>query len=387
MQINPFQYKANQICTRCIMDDTVPGITFDENGVCTFCKIHDELEAKYPMNEETPLKLQAIVDKIKKDGKRKKYDCIVGVSGGRDSTYTLYSAVKLGLRPLAVHFDNGWNSDLAVQNIKNACSKLNIDLYTHVADWEEFKDMQRAFLKASVPDAEVPTDWVIFSVLFKLAAHEGVKYIVHGHSFRTEWTAPLTWTYMDGKYVNYIQKKFGTRKIKSFPVMSMYDYLFYTFVKRIRQIRLLYYITYDEKEILKLLPAEVGWQDYGGKHHESKYTGFFQSFILPRKFNIDKRKLHYSALIRSGQLDRKVALEKVQSDPYMGGTETFEYCLKKLDFTHDEFERIMNEPPRLFLDYKSYYPLVKLLKNPIKWGNKVGIIPDTVYRKFFKFNI
>lgn len=384
MEIKPFQYKANKVCSRCIMDDTVQGITFDQNGECTFCKIHDELEAKFPLNEKTTKELELLVAKIKKEGKGKRYDCVVGVSGGRDSTYTLHTAVKMGLRPLAVHFDNGWNSDLAVQNIKNVCKTLNVELYTHVADWEEFKDMQRAFLKASVPDAEVPTDWVIFSVLFKAANDEGVKYIIQGHSFRTEGTTPLTWTYMDGKYVNYIQKRFGTRKIKSFPVMNMLEYLYYTFVKKIKQVRLLYYIPYDEKVILDMLTNEVGWQSYGGKHHESKYTGFFQSFILPRKFNIDKRKLHYSALIRSGQMDRGFAMDQVHSDPYIGGPETLDYCLKKLDFTHEEFEEIMNEKPKLFTDYKSYYSLVMSLENPIKWGTKIGVVPDTVYRKFFK---
>jgi len=369
------------------MDDTVKGISFDENGVCTFCHIHDELEASFPMNDETPKKLQELVNKIKKDGKNKKYDCVLGVSGGRDSTYTLYSAVKLGLRPLAVHFDNGWNSDLAVQNIKNACKKLNVDLYTHVADWEEYKDLQRAFLSSSTPDAEVPTDWVIFSVLFREAAKEGVKYIIHGHSFRTEGTTPLTWTYMDGKYVKYIHKKFGKKKIRSFPVMKMAQYLYYTFVRRIRQIRLLYYLPYYENEILELLTKEVGWQSYGGKHHESKYTGFFQSFILTRKFNIDKRKLHYSALLRNRQMTREEALAKAQKDPYYGGVETLDYCLKKLEYSRDEFEAIMNEEPKSFLDYKSYYKLVRKLKKPIEWGTGVGIIPDTVYRKFFKFDL
>ncbi len=387
MEIKPYQYQSGQVCSRCIMDETVNGISFDENGVCTFCHIHDELEASFPMDATTPDRLQELVAKIKKDGINKKYDCVLGVSGGRDSTYTLYSAVKLGLRPLAVHFDNGWNSDLAVQNIKNACKKLNVDLYTHVADWEEYKDLQRAFLANSTPDAEVPTDWVIFSVLFREAAREGVKYIIHGHSFRTEGTTPLTWTYMDGKYVNYIHKKFGSVKIKSFPVMSMWGYLYYTFIRKIRQVRMLYYLPYNEEEILEKLTKELGWQSYGGKHHESKYTGFFQSFILTRKFNIDKRKLHYSALLRNGQMTREEALAKVQKDPYDGGKEILDYCLKKLDYTHDEFEAIMNENPKLFLDYKSYYSLVRKMEKPIRWGTKTGIIPDTVYRKFFRFDI
>lgn len=387
MQIIPYQYKANKVCTRCVMDNTVEGIRFDEKGECTFCKIHDDLEKKFPLNEETPKRLQQLVDKIKKDGRGKKYDCILGVSGGRDSTYTLYNAVKLGLRPLAVHFDNGWNSEIAVQNIKNATEKLGVDLHTHVADWEEFKDLQRSFLFASVPDAEVPTDWIIFSVLFAEAAQYNVKYIVHGHSFRTEGTTPLTWTYMDGKYVQDVQRKFGKMKLKSFPNMSMSKYIYYSLFKKINQIRILYYFQYNEREVLHILENELGWKNYGDKHHESKYTAFFQAYILTRKFNIDKRKLHYSAKVRNGQLTRDEALQIIQKDPYTGGMEALDYCLKKLDLTYEDFEKIMNEAPKSFMDYNSYYNVVKAFKKPITWGNKIGIVPDTVYKKYFSFNL
>ncbi len=383
MVILPYQYKANKICSRCVMDDTVPGIQFDEKGECTFCKIHDELEKKYPLNEETPLKLKELVEKIKSNGKGKKYDCIVGVSGGRDSTYTLYNAVKLGLRPLAVHFDNGWDSEIAVQNIENACKILKVDLHTHVADWEEFKDLQRSFLIASVPDAEVPTDWVIFSVLYKEAARFGVKYIIHGHSFRTEGTTPLTWTYMDGKYVKYIHKKFGSLKIKSFPIMSMKEYLYFSLIKRIKQIRILYYIHYNEEEVFKLLENELGWRNYGDKHHESKYTAFFQSYILTRKFNIDKRKLHYSAKIRTRQITRDEALKILLEDPFKGGEELINYCIKKLNFTYEEFEKIMNTPPKMFKDYYSYYPIVQFLPILLLLANRIGIVPDTVVKKYY----
>jgi N-acetyl sugar amidotransferase len=387
MKILPYQYKANKVCTRCVMDDTVKGITFDKNGECTFCKIHDDLENKFPLNEEAPKRLQSLVEKIKQDGKGKKYDCILGVSGGRDSTYTLYNAVKLGLRPLAVHFDNGWNSEIAVQNIKNATKILGVDLHTHVADWEEFKDLQRSFLFASVPDAEVPTDWVIFSVLFDEAARYNVKYIVHGHSFRTEGTTPITWTYMDGKYIQDVQKTFGKLKLKSFPNMSMSRYVYYSLIKKIQQLRILYYIPYNEKEVFRIIENELGWKNYGDKHHESKYTAFFQAYILTRKFNIDKRKLHYSAKVRNGQLTREEALEIIKKDPYSGGMESLDYCLKKLDLTYNEFDGIMSESPKSFKDYKSYHSLVKALKTPISWGNKVGIVPDTVYKKYFSFDI
>jgi N-acetyl sugar amidotransferase len=387
MKIIPYQYKASKVCSRCIMDDTVSGITFNGNGECTFCKIHNDLESKFPLNEETPSKLQALAKRIKKDGRGKKYDCIVGVSGGRDSTYTLYNTVKLGLRPLAVHFDNGWNSEVAVQNIKRATEILSVDLHTHVADWEEFKDVQRSFLFASVPDAEVPTDWVIFSVLFNEAAVNNVKYIIHGHSFRTEGTTPLTWTYMDGKYVQDIQNRFGKLKLKSFPNMSMTRYIYYSLIKKIQQIRILYYVPYNEKEVLQTLEEKLDWQNYGDKHHESKYTAFFQAYILTRKLNIDKRKLHYSAKVRNGQISRDEALEVINKDPYTGGMESLNYCLKKLELSYEEFDRIMNSPPKSFMDYKSYYQSIMLLKKPIKWGNQISIVPDTVYKKYFSFNI
>ncbi len=385
MKIKEYVYSASNICSRCVIDDTVPGISFNREGVCPLCHIHDRLEEKYSLNQTTTAKLKRLIDKIKKDGKGKKYDCILGASGGRDSTFTLYNAVKLGLRPLVVHFDNGWNSEIAVQNIKNACQKLNVDLYTHVADWEEFKDLQRSFLLASVPDAEVPTDWVIFSVLFQAAARENVKYIIHGHSFRTEGTAPLTWTYMDGKYVHDIQNNFGTLKIKSFPIMTMFDYLYFSFIRKIQQVRILYYIPYDEQEVFRVLEDELNWQNYGDKHHESKYTAFFQAYILTRKFNIDKRKLHCSALIRSNQITRAEALEILRKDPYDGGEELLDYCLKKLDFQYSEFEKIMSAPIKSFRDYKSYYPIMKKFKKPIKWATRLNLIPDTVYLKYFAF--
>jgi N-acetyl sugar amidotransferase len=386
MKIREFRYSATKICSRCVMDDTVPGITFDEQGICTFCKIHDELEKKYPLNDETPRRLQEVVDKIKRDGKGKKYDCIIGVSGGRDSTFTLYNAVKLGLRPLAVHFDNGWNSETAVQNIRNACKILNVDLHTHVADWEEFKDLQRAFLFASVPDIEVPTDWIIFSVLYSEASKNNIKYIIQGHSFRTEGTTPLSWTYMDGRYVKDIHKKFGTMRLTSFPNMTLFKYIYYSLIKKIKQIRILYYIPYNEKEVFRILENELNWKNYGDKHHESKYTAFIQSYILPRKFNIDKRKLHYSAKIRSEQISRAEALEIIKQDPFVGGEELISYCLKKLDISEVEFEKIMNEPVKSFLDYNNYYKLTKKLKNVIIYLNRIGLVPDSAYYKYFALN-
>ncbi|MBF0385068.1 MAG: N-acetyl sugar amidotransferase, partial [Candidatus Omnitrophica bacterium] len=194
--------KDKVICTRCVMDTTVPEINFDENGVCNFCHMHDAMDKEFPLDAKGKGYFDKFIDKIKKDGQGKPYDIIIGVSGGRDSTFALCAAVKLGLRPLAVHLDNGWNSEIAVTNIKNATNKLNIDLYTYVLDWEEFKDLQISFLRSSTSDAEIPTDVAIHGLLHKTAAEEGIKYLVFAHSFRTEGVAPLGWTYMDGKYIN-----------------------------------------------------------------------------------------------------------------------------------------------------------------------------------------
>jgi len=380
----PIKYTIKiKICSRCILDTTVPDIVFDDKGECTYCKIHDKLDKKYPLDNQTNTRLLKIVEKIKKQGKGKKYDCIVGVSGGMDSTNVLYQAVKLGLRPLAVHFDNGWNSELAVSNIKNATDKLGVELYTHVADWEEFKDLQVSFLKASTSDSEVPTDWVIFSVLFDTATKEGVKYILQGHSFRTEGTSPLGWTYMDGRYVKSIHKIFGKKKLTSFPIMTLSKYLYYLFIKRVKQFRINYYLEYDQEKTLKLMEKELGWRRYGKKHFESTYTEFFQSYILPTKFNIDKRKLHYSALVRSGQMDRQEALDKIKNNPYNVKQEKIDYCVKKLGLTMKEFEEIMAKEKRSFKDYPSYYNLIKRMRIPIKIACKLGLIPDVVYGKYF----
>jgi len=375
--------KDYRICTRCIADTTIPGITFDENGICNYCKIHDKMEKDYPEGKEARKKLEELVRKIKASGKGKRYDCVVGVSGGRDSTYLLYTAVKLGLRPLAVHFDNGWNSEIAVTNVKNILSKLNIDLETLVVDWYEFKDLQRSFLFASVSDAEIPTDVGIFGTLHKIAAQEGIKYILNGHSFRTEGIMPISWTYMDGRYISSVQKKFGTMKLKTFPNFSFWDLFYYVFIKKIKSVPLLNYVEYKHSQVEKILEKEAGWTYYGGHHHESYYTNFFQSYFLPKKFNIDKRKIEYSAKIRSGQMERPLALKEIQAIPYPYEKELVNYTISKLGFSQRQFDQIMKAKVKTFHDYPSYYPIVKVLKPVLKLAVKYNLIPRLLYQKFF----
>jgi len=370
------------ICSRCLYDTTISGIRFDENGVCNFCAIHDEMEKLYPLNEQRKAQLDGLIDKIKRGGQGKPYDCIVGVSGGRDSTYTLYTAVKRGLRPLAVHFDNGWNSEIAVSNIKNAIKKYNIDLVTVVADWEEFKDLQLSFLKASVSDAEIPTDVAIHAVLHDVAAREGIKYILSGHSFRTEGIVPKDWTYMDGRYLNSVHKRFGHTRITTFPNVTLSSLFYYSLIRGIRVIPILNYFSYDKKKAGKELETEVGWVDYGGHHHESVYTKFFQSYLLPLKFGIDKRKLALSARVRSGQTSRDEALEEIRKEPYPYEMSTVEYTISKLGLTQTEFDAIMNAPIKTFRDYPTYYPLMRAFRWPLTLGFRLGLVPRILYYKY-----
>lgn len=368
-------------CSRCILDTTVPEITFDSNGVCSFCRIHDSLEKTHPLDNEGNRQFSALIEQIKKEGRNNEYDCIVGVSGGRDSTYTLYTAVEMGLRPLAVHFDNGWNSEIAVSNIKNATNRLNIDLHTVVADWEEFKDLQKSFLWASVPDAEVPTDYAIISVLMQAANKYHVKYVFNGHSFRTEGVAPIGWTYMDGRYIRSVHSQFGTQKITSFPIMSLSELLYYTFVKRIRMIDVPEFIEYNQAVVDDVIKNKLGWNYYGGHHHENVYTEFFQSYYLPKKFGIDKRKLEYSALVRSGQMKREDALKALQQS-YPFNPEIIDYTLSKLGLTKEEFQKIMDAPRKSFRDYPSYYPLIRTARYPIKVACSLHLLPPVFYEKY-----
>lgn len=347
---------AYQQCNRCVMDNSDPEIVFDEKGFCNHCTeyINNTSRRTY-RGEESENELKAIVDKIKKSGKNKKYDCILGISGGIDSCYAAYILKNLGLRVLAVHMDNGWNSEIAVKNIKYVVKKLGIDYESYVLDWEEFKDLQRAFLKASVPEMETPTDIAIPSALHRVAASYGVKFIISGGNFATEGILPRIWHYnaKDLKYLKAIQKRFGKKRLNKFPTFGFMNEMYYKFVKGIRIIYLLNYVPYSKKEAVDILEKELDWKYYGGKHYESKYTGFVQSYILPEKFNIDYRRATFSTQICAGEIDRGYALEELKKLPY--NTESVErekeYICKKLDMTAGEFEQILNERPKWYYEY------------------------------------
>ena len=374
--------QSYRMCTRCLYATSIPTIQFDVQGVCELCKIHDEMENLYPLDGMGRQILGQVVEKMKRSGKSKDYDCVIGVSGGRDSTYTVYKAIELGLRPLAVHFDNGWNSEIAVSNIRKILECFNIDLVTVVANWEEFKDLQIAFLQASTTDAEIPTDVAIHAALHDVAARENINYILIGHSFRTEGIVPKTWTYMDGRYIDAIHRRFGHLKRTSFPNITLSSLFYYNIGKGIRVVPILNYFPYDKIKAGKELEAELGWVDYGSHHHESIYTVFFQSYLLPRKFRIDKRRLALSARVRSGQTSRDEALKEISDEPYPLDMDLVDYTIKKLGLSNDEFDEIMKKPVKSFLDYPTYYPLIRAFRSPLRFAFKLGLIPNILYYKY-----
>jgi N-acetyl sugar amidotransferase len=347
-----------QICTNCIMDTSDPEIVFDEDGRCNHCKGYIEKKKAIAASEaEKEKKLHQLIADIKRSGKGKEYDCISGASGGVDSTYLTYMLKQFGLRVLVVHLDNGWNSELAVKNIENIVTKLSFDLYTKVLDWEEFRRLQIAYLKASVLDLEALSDHAIFATLMERASKHNIKYIINGSNIATEGILPHSWRYdqklTDSTNIKAIFKKFGEGKLKDFPLLSIQKFAYLTKVKKIRVENMLDLMDYHKDEAKKIIIEKLGWRDYGGKHYESIITRFYQGYILPRKFGIDKRRAHLSTLIAAGQLSRDEALEKMGEavmDPELL-KQDLEYVPKKLGLSQTEFEAIMSLSPKMHEDY------------------------------------
>lgn len=364
-----YMVRPYQICTRCVMDTSDPDITFDQEGVCCHCRHHDYLLRilVYTGTEGRRL-LDDYITRMKADGKGKDYDCIIGVSGGVDSSYVAYLVRHYGLRPLAIHLDNGWDSELAVKNIQILLERLGIDLYTHVLDWDEFRDLQLAFLKASTPDSEVPTDHAIVALLYRKAEEEGIRYIVNGCNVRTETHVPLSWSYghMDWRYIASVKKQFGEKPIGNYPHFTYPQLKLWR--RKFKWFSILNYVDYSKKEALNKLKEEYDWRYYGDKHYESIYTKFYQGYILPKKFGYDKRKSHLSALICSNEISRDLALQELKQEPYPIEEQNAdrEYVIKKLSITEGEFERIMALPPRTHFDYPNTDDLLKKIKgNPV----------------------
>ncbi len=373
--------KEYRQCAISVMDNIAdPDITFDEKGICNYYyEFLDSYAQKVRTGEEGAALLANEVEKIKQDGKNKPYDCIMGLSGGVDSTYIAHLAKKYGLRPLAVHFDNGWNSELAVKNIENIVQKLGIDLHTYVINWDEFRDLQIAYLKASVIDIEAITDHAIFATLYRLAGEKDIKYILSGTNVQTENTLPKSWIHPKYDHVNIksIHKQFGTVPLKTFPFMNAKVKRYYIKTKGVTSLSMLNYMEYNKSKVKETIQKELGWRDYGGKHYESVWTRFYQGYILPRKFKVDKRKAHLSDLIFSKQITKEEAIAELAKPIYDEKVfkEDYEFVLKKLGFTRAEFEAIMDKPPVSHYEYDyemavdKRYPLL----TPVKY----------IYRKIF----
>lgn len=335
------------ICNNCVMDTSDPDIEFNDDGVCIHCIRAEKILADIALTqEESDQALQELADKIRNMSKGLKYDCVLGVSGGVDSSYTAYLAHKMGLKTLIVHCDNGWNSDIAVSNINKIVNEFGFDLITHVLNWEEFRDTQRAYIKASVVDIEVTTDHSLMAAVYKIAKKNGIKAILSGSNSATEHCMPKSWFWkkQDLRNLKSIHKKYGSLKLQNFPTLSSWQWL----VARkffIEYISVLNYANYKKQEAMQVLEKEIGWKNYGEKHYESVFTKFYQSYILPVKFGIDKRKAHLSCLIRNGEISREEALAKLKELPYNPDTiqSDREYVLKKLGFTEDEFDEIMKQ--------------------------------------------
>lgn len=348
-----------KICKRCIMDTSDPVIKFNDEGFCNYCTDYF-LYIKEIETCET--KLNNIVNNIKKSGANKKYDCIIGVSGGVDSTYVAYTVKKLGLRPLAVHLDNGWDSELAVTNIEKTLKKLDIDLFTYVLEWEEFKNLQKSFLKASVPGMEIPTDHAILALLYKVSAQYNIEYIINGSNIRTEKIMSPCWSeaiaQRDWLLIKNIHKIWGNKRLKSYVHFSLLHYIKYKLFFKQKIINIIDFTQFSKEKAVELIEKELGWKNYGGKHYESIYTRFTQGYIQPKKFKFDKRRAHLSNLICAGEISRENALKEMEKSPYINQQmeeEDIEYFKKKLDLTDEEFDEILSSTPKSYKEYKGYF--------------------------------
>ena len=364
-------------CSVTVMDNIAdPDISFDAKGVCNYVYDYSQAARENVFEgEEGKSRLQTLVAKIKEDGKGKQYDCLIGLSGGVDSSYVAYLVKQLGLRPLAVHLDNGWNSELAVKNVENIISRLGFDLFTLVVNWEEFKDIQLAYLKASVVDIEVVSDHAIFATMYKLAKEKKIGYIISGTNVVTEQIMPPSWLYkkMDFANLKDIHSKFGKKALKTYPTFDFKKHVYYSAILKLQPISILNYVPYNKAEIKELIKKELDWRDYGGKHYESIFTKFYQAYILPEKFHIDKRKAHLSTLICSGQMTRDEAQSELQKPLYDPAdlAADKEYVLKKLGLKPDEFEAIMQLPVRRHEEFKSDSGLKSRYMDVLKKTEKI----------------
>ena len=371
-----------RMCTRCIYDSNTPGITFDENGICNYCHQIENLEETFgtgkPKGEKA---LQDILEQIRRSGKNKKYDCVIGVSGGTDSSFMLLKAQEWGLRPLAVHYDNTWNSAVATENIRKVTSRLNVDLYTYVINNKEADDIFRSFLIAGVPEFDASTDIAYAQVLRSAAAKFKIKYILEGHSFHEEGVSPMGKNYFDGKYIADIHKKYGKIKMKTYPNLTFKEFLKWVLVYRQKFIRPYWYMDYSKVDSRKVLEEQTGWIYYGGHHLENRSAAFFHMVYQPEKFGIDNRNWALCAQVRRGRLTREQALE-IYRTPLGNTDEIVAYVKKRLELSDNEYEKLMKGPGRSFRDFKTYKKRFERLRPLFFILAKANLVPMSFYIKY-----
>lgn len=357
-----------QICSNCVMDTTDSKIVFDEQGVCDHCTTYrEQIEPNWPTGAEAEQALDKLVTSIKRAGEGRDFDCIIGMSGGVDSSYLTYlAAEQLGLRPLVFHVDAGWNSQVAVNNIEKMVEGLGLDLYTEVINWQEMRDLQLAFFKSGVPHIDTPQDHAFFATMYKFAEQHKVKYILTGANYSTECIRnPIEWMYYqsDSIQLRDIHKKFGTRPLVDFPVTSILRHkLYLRFLRGIKVVAPLNYVPYVKKEAVQLLQERFGWQPYPQKHFESRFTKFYESYWLPKKFGYDTRRVQFSSLILTGQMTREEALEQLAKPPYDEAeihTE-FAYVATKLGISVEELQAYLDAPNKSYKDYKSQETIYRI---------------------------
>jgi N-acetyl sugar amidotransferase len=359
---------AYELCTNCVMDSSDPNIRFDENGVCNHCQeFAQNVKPRWKANHEGRTELEKTIEKIKLDGKKRDFDCILGISGGVDSSYMLHLAVKdFGLRPLVFHVDGGWNSELAVHNINVMVDKLGLDLFTEVINWEEMKDFQLAFFKSGVPHIDIPQDHAFIATLYHFADKNNIKYILNGYNISTECVPyPMKYYYYgtDMLQINDIRKKFGTSKMETYPFSSVLRHKFYLkYIRGINVVKPLNNMPYSKEEAIALLQKEYGWKPYPQKHFESRFTKFFEGYWLPVRFGFDPRRVQLSSLILTGQLTRDAALKMLEQPAYdpQKIEEEFNYIATKLGISNEELRGYFTMPTKFYYDYHNQVKLFSL---------------------------
>lgn len=370
-------------CRRCILDDSLPGVSLDRDGTCNHCRIHDRLAALYPAGEVGRREMEKLAEEMRRAGRGKDYDCVVGASGGRDTSYCLHVVKELGVRPLAVHFDNGWDSTIAKENLRRVCSGLAIDLHTVIMDWEESRELTNITIRASIPYIDTTDDIGIARALYDTAVAEGVRHIILSHSFREEGIKPLRWSYFDGRFVRAMIRRFGRMPLKQFRNIDLHHLAYWHFVKCIKIVNLTNFYDDAGPHVEALLKDRYGWVDTHQHHFDNEMFALVSCY-LRTKFGANLYVFDWAARVRTGVVSREEALDRSQEIPRFETTENVEYCLKKQGISLEEWQKVLAAPPKYFDDYPNYLSLLRFFRLPIRVLGRQNILPAYIYEKYFE---